>query len=266
MKEKIIKPSFEILKKESSQFVNSEEKIQFSIREEKNKVDNLNIPKENETKKDDENKELKESKQPFWLSFLRSHSITVVTLVAGALVIGSSIYLGVVYNPEIAAVVTGIGLSLAVVVPQAFWPFVTVSTDNIEASFRETPKLINKAKYELKIVSRTLSPQFYNAEPILQALEESIKRGVEIKILCGPTADFTKVPKLKNWNEQRKIELKKLTEEPSSNFIVVDDGRHIRLEVKDSPEGTRAIIVYNSVELGPKYALLFNKLWWNSRE
>jgi hypothetical protein len=115
MEEKIIK-AFEISKGESSQFVNSKEKIQLPIREEKNKVGNLNIPKENETKKDDENKELKESKQPFWLSFLRSHSTSVIILlVAGALEIGSAIYLAIVYNPEIAALVTGIGLIGALV-------------------------------------------------------------------------------------------------------------------------------------------------------
>jgi sugar-specific transcriptional regulator TrmB len=161
----------------------------------------------------------------------------------------------------------GVLLSFLVVV-RALWPFRLVSNENFENALIEAPEFIDRAKHELKILSGTLYPDFYNAEPILKAFERAIARGVEIKILCGPEADLGKVPKLKEWIDERKIEVRRLLEDYSPHFMVADGGQHIRLEERHprgSPKGTKAIIVYNSVELGPKYNLIFNRLW-NSLE
>jgi sugar-specific transcriptional regulator TrmB len=146
----------------------------------------------------------------------------------------------------------------------AYWPFRPRSNDSFEIAIKEASEFINKAKYELKILSGTLYPPFYNAEPISQALEECVNRDVNVKILCGPDANIDDVPKLKELNKQKKIKIRRWTQEPPFHFMVCDDGKHIRLEAthpKGEVKFIKARIIYNSVELGWKYDRLFDNLW-----
>lgn len=158
-----------------------------------------------------------------------------------------------------------IGFLIAILIAiYAYWPLRSIPNDNLEAAIAESSKLINKANYELKVVSGTLYPGFYNAEPISRALEDRVNHGLKIKILYGPRADLSKVPKLSKLYEEGAIMIRRLNREPRPHFMVCDGGRHIRLEgihSEETADNPKAKIIYNSVEIGWRYNRLFDELW-----
>jgi hypothetical protein len=164
-----------------------------------------------------------------------------------------------------------IGAVIAILMAiQAYWPLRPIRNDDLEKAIAETSKLIGKANGELKIVSGTLYPRFYSDERILQALLERVNHGVEVKILYGPKANPSDVPKLKELAEQGKIEMCKWYIEPPCHFMVCDHGKHLRLEgfhpEEITEKGISARLIYNSVKLGWEYDKLFDKLWSLSQQ
>jgi len=171
--------------------------------------------------------------------------------------------LGPVYH-FIAPLIIGILMAVAMAAYTYYRLPRPVPNDSLGSAIAETPKLIAKARRELKIVSGSLYPSFYNDERISRSLEAAVRRGVTVKVVCGPRADLSKVPALSDLRRQGLVEIRRLNTEPRPHFMVVDGGRHIRLEAPHPEErlGTvRAMVIYNSVELGREHDRLFDELW-----
>lgn len=105
---------------------------------------------------------------------------------------------------------------------------------DISDSIRELEILFSNAKRHIRVVAGDLEHDAFNNERVLGAIFKAINRPkgpVTVEILCGPTPD----PETKQiWGLEKeskgRLRITKLAKRPNAHFVLVDDGRAVRIE------------------------------------
>jgi hypothetical protein len=128
---------------------------------------------------------------------------------------------------------------------------------------KEIPKFLSKTR-RFVYWTTSLYPEFYNKEKVRCAIIDTVDRGIEVKMILDPIADFKKVEWIKKLYKEGKIKVRMAT--TPNPHVIIGDGFNLRSEPLHKPDtpGGENIIVYNSV-IAKDQEIEFLRLW-NDKE
>lgn len=145
--------------------------------------------------------------------------------------------------------------------------FQTTPNEDMKTAAKLTKDLLRNAKNEVKIVSGTLTHDFYIDYKIDEVLEE-ISDKIDIQIISGK--DYDKESKsILNLAKNQKIKLYLYNGEPPKHFLLIDS-KNVRAEISHTVKDlnlskTKGNVIKNSIFLGNKLKLDFKKFKRDSK-
>ncbi len=134
----------------------------------------------------------------------------------------------------------------------------------LQGALETSKELFDVAENEIIIQAGNLTHEFYENSVISNALEEFLKNGHKIRMICSPKDKCDPLTRtIFSFLNNRQYDIKIVydKERPEIHFIVVDN-KHYRLEKKHPPEvHFEANIFYNNSFAADFHRFLFLKKW-----
>jgi phosphatidylserine/phosphatidylglycerophosphate/cardiolipin synthase-like enzyme len=125
-----------------------------------------------------------------------------------------------------------------------------------KSSIEACLKLFDQAEKSIIIVSGELNDEFYGDKRICKALRDAAKRGVTVKIACGPQVSSKMLTATRELEKQySNVEFYMLSARPEPHFMLID-GKTIRAQLGHvaGTQEHRAVIRYDSPEVAARFS------------